>query len=163
MHSRTTYLYYYVNWYKYVSQNSSIVVLNKMQTMSFTTKKLFFCKILLHLITIALLSMIYHIIQQRLAKTNNVSLLYSACVVSVADGLRVLKYRYTFLLIFYCIVYLQCYFLVLTTRLSEYIFMIPSNILSHNVSLVVRLNISHSSKIIIYTQRMCILRFEQST
>ena len=38
--------------------------------------------------------------QQRGPKTNNVGLLYLVCLRSVADGLCVLKYRYTLLLIF---------------------------------------------------------------
>ena len=38
--------------------------------------------------------------QQRGPKTNNVGLLYLVCLHSVADGLCVLKYRYTLLLIF---------------------------------------------------------------
>ena len=36
--------------------------------------------------------------QQRGPKTNNVGLLYLVCLRSVADGLCVLKYRYTLLL-----------------------------------------------------------------
>ena len=39
--------------------------------------------------------------QQRGPKTNNVGLLYLVCLRSVADGLCVLKYRYTLLLIIF--------------------------------------------------------------
>ena len=44
---------------------------------------------------IRLLSKIYKLMQQRGPKTNNVGLLYLVCLRSVADGLCVLKYRYT--------------------------------------------------------------------
>ena len=71
---------------------------------------------------------------QRGPKTNNVSLLYLVCLRSVADGLCVLKYRYTLLLIF--------------PRINNTFIRIPLwspgnvTIVSHIVSLVVRLNIT---------------------